>query len=98
MTIYKYEHRPTRVEAMAITESNMESVARWCGGHVIPGTNPNGILSYFGKAKQDQSVVIPLVDGVIDATVGDVVVRDLTDGRYFVTDKEDFHKKYRRAV
>ena len=63
----KYDRRPLQVEGVQVTEGNMESVAAWCGGEVIPTKGPRG--NYIKVP-----VIHPLNDSQTRAHVGSWVL------------------------
>lgn len=41
MKIEKFARKPFAVEAVQVTEENMEEVAAWCSGEIRGGSNPS---------------------------------------------------------
>lgn len=75
------------VEAILIREQNLETVARWCGGRVIPP----------GQHSAPGGVKVPHLDAPFSAMEGDFLIRTST-GQYTKMAEREFRDTYARAV
>lgn len=66
MTPAVYRKRPVEVEAVLVTETNVIDVAEWCGGMAFPGAG----------------LMIPTLEGVMRADIGDWVIRGVEGEHY----------------
>lgn len=95
MSTTTYFRRPIKAEAMRVTEKNMEEVARWCGGEVISAASAMGLFVLFvGSKGFNKCVWAPTKDRGVSAGPGQWLVREETDGVYFVMDHDQFTKYY----
>lgn len=80
-----YYRKPSKVEAVRLTEDNLEEVAQWCDG-AIKGTK-------LPRNLQVVEVWNPRIDMEVIAYVGSWLVKDSVMGFCVVKD-EDFTKVY----
>lgn len=84
-TIVKtYVRNPEPIEAVLVTESNIQEVALWCGGRVVkdePQTDPY------------THVIVPHIAGPLKVQVGFYLVKG-QDGRFYPLKKDELEKKY----
>lgn len=85
---HKFSRRPSIIDAFPLTPFNLEEVALWCGGRIVPGvtsTDP-------GSNKPDH-LKVPTIEGVKIALIGDYVAKNPT-GDFKVVKKGEFEAKY----
>ncbi|HSX00045.1 MAG TPA: hypothetical protein VLH38_03345 [Patescibacteria group bacterium] len=74
-----YVYKPRPVQAMRITDQNIDAVAKWCGGTIL--------MSDTG-----QSVVLPILGDIV-VSFGDYVVKN-AKGVFIPYDKNEFVRNY----
>lgn len=94
MPVSKFYRIPHEAEAIRVTDKNMDEVAKWCGGEVIPANNAIGILSYFGMGQHNTVISVPTKDGLISVDPGEWLVRESRDGVFFHLSHEEFISYY----
>ena len=86
---------PVPVEAMPVASTNMQEVAKWCGGDVSDCKHASGLLSFFGFGKEEnEAVIVPGVETNQIARVGEWVVKDPLYSGYLIMDNEAFYATY----
>lgn len=81
-TIKRYSTTPEVVEAARVTTSNLEELARWCGGDVREDQSHDvGVFKY---------VLVPSIGGALWAKLGWWLVKHLDTGRFDVKSEKEF--------
>lgn len=85
----EYRRKPEEVQGARLEESNVDQLARWCGGvrveeqHALDGTTFVGIN-------------VPTMDGVVRASEGDFILKN-SRGETFVETAGKFLYEYEEA-
>lgn len=79
----KYRKKPVVIDAQRVTVFNLGEVAEWCGGSVVRGT---------ADAKH-RAVAIRTLEGVMEAAVGDYVIRGIK-GEFYPCKPDIFEATY----
>ena len=66
MTPQRFRKRPVVIEAVQLTRANLLDVANWCGG----------------QARTSGRVLIPTLEGEMQADLGDWIIRGVADEFY----------------
>jgi len=80
-----YRKKPVTVEVMGpLSTDNLHAVAEWCGARIAP-TNPfDGV---------DGLVLIPTLEGLMTASIGDYVIRGVK-GEFYPCKPDIFAATY----
>ena len=81
MIVKRYKKRPVVIEAVQLSEDNMEYVARWCGGREA--------FSYEGR----RVVNIPTLEGTMIGQIGDWIIKGIS-GEFYPCKNDIFEKTY----
>lgn len=84
-----YSRKPKQIEAVQLTRENAYDVAIWCGGEVKETQGDQRDV-----ADVHIQLVVPNVYGNDNATIGTFIIRDLSDGRFFVKSENFFVGEY----
>lgn len=71
------------VEARRVDYNSMKDIAAWCGGEVYRETDNSYPL-----------IKLPTLHGVMDAEVGDWVIRSISNGQFSQMDDATFRNYY----
>jgi hypothetical protein len=83
MNIHKFKKRPVVIEAVRLSEDNLEQVEKWCKGSI------KGI-----KLPRYQQVIdIQTLEGEMRATIGDWIIRGIK-GEFYPCKNEIFMDCY----
>ncbi|QED11727.1 hypothetical protein PP914_gp239 [Arthrobacter phage Qui] len=82
-----YSRKPKHVEAVLLSDGNIHDAAIWCGGRVDDRRETSDNVPIF-------ELVVPNVSGNDTAVIGNVVIRDLSDGRFWVKGANFFFEEY----
>jgi hypothetical protein len=82
----KYTKKPVTIEAWKLTLDNLETVADWCGGHVLR-------LQYL---ENETVLQIPTLEGVMTAEVGDFIIKGVA-GEFYPCEPDIFEQTYEDA-
>lgn len=84
--IKQYRKKPVVILAMCLDESNTpDEVSAWCGAYV----KKNGDLQKF-------SIIIPTLEGVMEASYGDYIIKGV-QGEFYPCKPDIFDKTYELA-
>lgn len=86
----RYLSRPFAVEALPLTNSNVQKVAMWCGGMEIQEIDP------VDSSKRFVGLNVPTLAGVERASEGDYIIRNF-QGQFLVMKKARFEYEYEEA-
>lgn len=82
----QYRKKPVEIEAHQLTVFNLQWVADWCGGNL---RNVNADAKY-------RTVAIPTLEGVMEAKVGDWIIRGVK-GEFYPCQHDIFQMTYEVA-
>ena len=77
-TVMKYKTKPCEIEAIKWTGENTDEISKF--------TNGNSLIT-------EEQLYIPTLVGIMNATIGDYIIRGLK-GEYYPCKPDVFHKKY----
>jgi len=80
-----YTKKPVTIEARALTESNVDEIANWCGGY----TNINDLTAEI-------TVEIPTLEGTMIARQGDFIIKGVK-GEFYPCKPDIFFETYEEA-
>lgn len=89
--IERWETFPERVEALLLTENNLDEAAKWCGGVPNDSGKPSDPSDIY------KSVKVPSLTGVFNVSVGEYLVRDLETGRFSGKTKAGFESRFHKV-
>jgi hypothetical protein len=94
MTLNKlqYRNKPIHLEVIEVTQSNVDEVARWCGGSVEKIHN-----TLSNQMESTGLLAVPSIYGSISAELGSFVARDRETGRFSVMKREHLDSEYERV-
>lgn len=90
LNISRYAKRPVVIEAVQLTEANINAVAAWCGGHVEeiraphPGVGAGSLAHYL---------LVPTLEGVMRADLGWYVIKGV-EGEFYPCKDSVFEATY----
>jgi hypothetical protein len=82
-SIFSRKQVSSDVEAKRVDYPNMKAIANWCGGEVHKET-----------ANAYPLLKVPTLHGVMDAEVGDWVIRSISNGQFSQMDDATFRNYY----
>lgn len=83
----RFRKKPVEIEAMQLTASNVNEVARWCGGGAIEEVSPRDHTDVY------VALDIPTLEGVMRANCGDWVIRGV-QGEFYPCKPDIFAATY----
>jgi hypothetical protein len=83
-----YVRKPFEVEAVQVTEENMDAVSEWCNGNINPGNRPF-IKVHVARALNDRQTKAYSGDWVLYAGTGFKVYTDKAFGKTFERKTEE---------
>ena len=98
--VEKWQKKPTVIEAVQLSPSNVHRVANWCGGRVIEESKPSDRTDVY------IALEIPTLEGVMRAQVtdltgqyfgGDFVIRGVR-GEFYPCKPDIFLETYEKFV
>lgn len=87
----KYIKKPIAIEAVKLTDNNLEAVVIWCNSSELPF----GGKAYLktGDYLTPQAIAIRTLEGVMTANVGDWVIKDVK-GEFYPCKPDIFEATY----
>ena len=82
----KYRKKPVVIEAMLLTEGNLEQVEKWCGGD-IKGT---------ALHRSERVLDIQTLEGEMRANIGDWIIRGVK-GEFYPCKPDIFEQTYEKV-
>lgn len=84
MEIVKYQKKPVVIEAVQVTEDNIEDIWKWLGD--------NGTEAFLHR-DFPQSIVIQTLEGMMSAYVGSYVIKGV-EGEFYPCKESVFDSSY----
>jgi len=87
----RYRKRPEYIEAVKVSENNLEAVARWCGGRVFEdakASDPTDVA---------RGIYMPTLEGVVAVRIGAYILKRVFDAQLDVMNASEFEKNYEQV-
>lgn len=91
MRIKRYRKKPVVIDAVRLTEADIDPIAFWCGGEARSEVSPRDHDDVY------RYILIPTLEGVMKAEIGDWVVKGVK-GEFYPVKNDIFKATYEEGT